>query len=144
MLGPWWGPMKPFCGYVNKDRVGTVFPGGGTHKHYMWSPNFFPPQVVGTLRSSIEMHSLPLLPFTPCLLPFLPVHCLHSLFAPFALCSLHKHYMWSSKFFPPQVVGTLKPSIEMHSLPSLPSLPVHYISTICDHQSFFHHRWWGP
>ena len=71
------------------------------------------------------------------------------------------------------MVGTLKPSIEillLHSLPFapfdplcslrspslpllpftpftpclLPSLPVCYISTICDHRSFFHHRWWGP
>ena len=35
MLGPWWGQTKPFCGYVNEDQVGTVLPGGGTHKHYM-------------------------------------------------------------------------------------------------------------
>ena len=42
------------------------------------------------------------------------------------------------------MVGTLKPSIEMLLLRSLPLLPVRYISTICDHRSFFHHRWWGP
>ena len=103
----------------------------GTHKHYMWSSKFFLPQMVGTLKPNIEMLLLRSLPFAP--------------------CSLHKHYMWSLKFFLPQMVGTLKPSIEMlllHSLPFapclLPSLPVCYISTICDHRSFFHHRWWGP
>ena len=80
ILGPWWVPTKPFCGYVNEDWVGTVLPGGGTHKHYMWSSKYFPPQVVGTLKPSIEMlllpllsvcsPSLPLLPFTPLILPW--------------------------------------------------------------------------
>ena len=211
MLGPWWGPTKPFCGYVNEDRVGTVLPGGGTHKHYMWSSKYFPPQVVGTLKPSIEMlllpllfvcfPSLPLLPFTPLILPwpcptgggdhtFALFTPLCSLFAPFPspllpelswsfpdpapqvvgtiqpsieilpigphllpstkilglwwglqspfaamwmeigwalyfkVVGTHKHYMWSSKFFPPQMVGTLKPSIEMLSLPSLPFAPL--------------------
>ena len=27
--GPWWGPMKAFCGYVNADGVGIVLAGGG-------------------------------------------------------------------------------------------------------------------
>ena len=159
----------------------------GTHKHYMWSSKFFPPQMVGTLKSSIEMLLFPLLPFTP----FTPLHSLCSSLLPFApftpLCSLnsldpsltlptgvgtiqpsieilpigphllpftkilalwwglqspfaamwmeigwalyfqvvgtHKHYMWSSKFFLPQMVGTLKPSIEMLLLPLLPFTP---------------------
>ena len=28
-LGPWWGPTKAFCGYVNGDWVGIVLPAGG-------------------------------------------------------------------------------------------------------------------
>ena len=153
----------------------------GTHKHYMWSSKFFPPQMVGTLKPSIEMLSLP---FTPCLLPLLHAHSLHSPLLPFApltplilpwpcpqvvgtiqpsieippigphllpftkilgpwwglqspfapmwmkiewalyfqVVGTHKHYMWSSKFFLPQMVGTLKPSIEMLSLPFTPCL----------------------
>ena len=157
----------------------------GTHKNYMWSSKFFLPQMVGTLKPSIEMLSLPFTPFTPCLLPLLHVCSLHSPSLPFAaltplilpwpcpqvvgtiqpsieitpigphllpftkilglwwglqspfaamwmeigsalyfqVVGTHKHYMWSSKFFPPQMVGTLKPSIEMLSLPSLPFTP---------------------
>ena len=157
----------------------------GTHKHYMWSLKFFLPQMVGTLKPSIEMLSLPFTPFAPCLLPLLHVCSLHSPSLPFApltplilpwpcpqvvgtiqpsieippigphllpftkilglwwglqspfaamwmeigwalyfqVVGTHKHYMWSSKFFPPQMVGTLKPSIEMLSLPSLPFTP---------------------
>ena len=29
ILGPWWGPMKAFCSYVNGHWVGTLLPGGG-------------------------------------------------------------------------------------------------------------------
>ena len=134
----------------------------GTHKHYMWSSKFFLPQMVGTLKPSIEMLSLPSLPFaplTPLILPWpcpqvvgtiqpsieiLPIgpHLLPftkilgpwwGLQSPFAamwmeigwalyfqVVGTHKHYMWSSKFFLPQMVGTLKPSIEMLLLPFTP------------------------
>ena len=144
----------------------------GTDIHCKWSPNFFPPQVVGTLKPSIEMHSLPLLPvhspslplcspslpwsfpdpapqvvgtiqpsieippIGPHLLPFTrilgPWWGLQSPFAPmwmeigwalyFQVVGTHKHYMWSSKFFLPQMVGTLKRSIEMLLLPFTPCL----------------------
>ena len=133
MLGPWWGPIKPFCSYVNEDRVGTVLPGGGTHKHYMWSSKYFPPQVVGTLKRSIEMlllpllsvcsPSLPLLPFTPLILPwpcptgggdhtFALFTPLCSLFAPFP-SPLLPSLPWSFPDPAPQVVGTIQPSIEI-------------------------------
>ena len=39
----------------------------------------------------------------------------------FQVVGTHKHYMWSSKFFPPLVVETLKPSITFGLLPSLPA-----------------------
>ena len=29
ILGPWWGPTKVFCGYVNGHWVGILLPGGG-------------------------------------------------------------------------------------------------------------------
>ena len=133
MLGPWWGPTKPFCSYVNEDWVGTVLPGGGTHKHYMWSSKYFPPQVVGTLKCSIEMlllpllsvcsPSLPLLPFTPLILPwpcptgggdhtFALFTPLCSLFAPFP-SPLLPELPWSFPDPAPQVVGTIQPSIEI-------------------------------
>ena len=195
----------------------------GTHKHYMWSSKFFLPQMVGTLKPSIEMLSLPFTPFTPCLLPllhvcslhspslplllFTPLHSLHSPllpslpFAPltplilpwpcpqvvatiqpsieilpigphllpftkilglwwgiqspfaamwmeigwalyFQVVGTHKHYMWSSKFFLPQMVGTLKPSIEMLSLPSLPFTP---LRSLCSPSLPLHAPWreWG-
>ena len=140
MLGPWWGPTKPFCSYVNEDRVGTVLPGGGTHKHYMWSLKYFPPQVVGTLKPSIEMLLLPLLsvcsPSLP-LLPFTPWPCptgggdhTFALFTP--LCSLFATFPspllpelpWSFPDPAPQVVGTIQPSIEMSPIgPYLLPLP---------------------
>ena len=41
----------------------------------------------------------------------------------FQVVGTHKHYMSSSKFFPPLVVGVLKPSITFVSLPSLPLAP---------------------
>ena len=139
MLGPLWVPTKPFCGYVNEDQVGTVLPGGGTHKHYMWSLKYFPPQVVGTLKPSIEKLLLPLLsvcsPSLP-LQPFTPWPCptggedhtfalftpLCSLFAPFP-SPLLPELPWSFPDLAPQVVGTIQPSIEMppigpHFLPS--------------------------
>ena len=28
ILGPWWGPTKTFCGYVNADGLGIVLAGG--------------------------------------------------------------------------------------------------------------------
>ena len=172
----------------------------GTHKHYMWSSKFFLPQMVGTLKPSIEMLSLPLTPFTPCLLPLLHVCSLHSPSLPFApltplilhwpcpqvvgtiqpsieippigphllpftkilgprwglqcpfapmwmeigwalyfqVVGTHKHYMWSSKFFPPQMVGTLKLSIEMLLLPLLPFTP---FAPLCSLRSPW--REWG-
>ena len=39
----------------------------------------------------------------------------------FQVVGTPKYYMWSSKFFLPQVVGTLKPSITFGLLPSLPA-----------------------
>ena len=42
----------------------------------------------------------------------------------FQVVGTHKHYMSSSKFFPPLVVGALKPSITFISLPSLPLAPL--------------------
>ena len=147
--------------------------------------------MVGTLKPSIEMLSLPLLPFTLLhslhspslpLLPFAPFTPLHSLcspsnlpyrnaFTPFTpLCSLNSldpsltltHRWWG-----------IQPSIEIPLLAPICSpspkfwtcggvykallllcewrLGGHctsrwwgYISTICDHQSFFCHRWWVP
>ena len=126
MLGPWWGPTKPFCGYVNEDRVGTVLPGGGTHKHYMWSSKYFPPQVVGTLKPSIEMLLLPLLSVCSLCCPSLPwsfpdpalqgvgIILLLSLlpFAPFP-SPLLPELPWSFPDPAPQVVGTIQPSIEI-------------------------------
>ena len=32
ILGPWWGPTKAFCGYLNGHWVGILVPGyGDTH-----------------------------------------------------------------------------------------------------------------
>ena len=42
----------------------------------------------------------------------------------FQVVGTHKHYMSSSKFFLPLVVGALKPSITFVSLPSLPLTPL--------------------
>ena len=78
----------------------------------------------------------------------------------FQVVGTHKHYMWSSKYFLPQVVGTLKPSIEMLSLPLLcvcsflllllpvhsPSLPFPPLCSLnsLDPSLTLPHRWWGP
>ena len=43
----------------------------------------------------------------------------------FQVVGTHKHYMSSSKFFPPLVVGALKPSITFVSLPLGPLAPSH-------------------
>ena len=61
------------------------------------------------------------------------------------------NYMSSSKFFPPLVVGALKPSITLVSLPSLPlaplplplltSLPSLPLTPSCPLPP---QRWWGP
>ena len=184
ILAPWWGLQSPFAAMWMEIGWALYFQVVGTHKHYMWSSKFFLPQMVGTLKPSIEMLSLP---FTPFLLPLLHVSSLCSLpspslpslpFAPltplilpwpcpqvaiqpnieilpigphllpstkilglwwglqspfaamwmeigwalyFQVVGTHKHYMWS-KFFLPQMVGTLKPSIEMLLLPFTPFL----------------------
>ena len=140
---------------------------------------------MGTLKPSIEMHSLPSLPFTPCLLPSLPVCSLHSPSLPVCspslpllpftpLCSLHSlnsldpsltlpHRWWG-----PYNLVLKYPLLAPICSPS-PKFWAHggvykallflcewrlgghctsrwwgHISTICDHQSFFCHRWWVP
>ena len=48
----------------------------------------------------------------------------------FQVVGTHKHYMSSSKFYPPLVVGALKPSITFISLPSPPLTPSHSIHSL--------------
>ena len=167
ILGLWWGLQSPFAAMWMEIGWALYFQVVGTHKHYMWSSKFFLPQMVGTLKPSIEMLLLPLLP----LAPFTP------------LCFLCSPSLPSLPFAPltplinpwpcPQVVGTIQPSIEIppigpHLLPFTKILALWWglqsplqlcewrlgghctsrwwghISTICDHQSFFCHRWWVP
>ena len=85
ILGPWWGPTKAFCGYVNGHWVGLYFQVVGTHKHYMSSSKFFLPLVVGALKPSIILVSLPSLPLAPSHSPhflLLPSCSPHSLLLP--------------------------------------------------------------
>ena len=100
---------------------------------------------VGGLKGVRMMPSIEIPPIGPHLLPFTkilgPWWGLQSPFAPmwmeigwalyFQVVGTHKHYMWSSKFFLPQMVGTLKPGIEMLLLPSLPLLPFAPFTPLC-------------
>ena len=73
-----WAPgedlRRPFAAMWMEIGWALYFQVVGTHRHYMWSSKYFLPQVVGTLKSSIEMHSLPLLCVWSFLLFLLPVH----------------------------------------------------------------------
>ena len=125
ILGPWWGLQSPFAPMWMEIGWALYFQVVETHKHYMWSSKFFLPQMVGTLKPSIEML---LLPFTPCLLPLLHVCSLHSPSLPFAPLTPLIH-PWPC----PQVVGTIQPSIEIPPIgPHL--LPFTKILGL----------WWGP
>ena len=131
---------SPFPAMWMEIRWALYFQVVGTHKDYMWSSKYFLPQVVGTLKPTIEMLLLPLLsvctPLLP-LLPFTPL-ILHwpcptgggdhtfALFTP--LCSLFApipspllpELPWSFPDPAPQVVGTIQPGIEIPPIgPSL-------------------------
>ena len=93
----------------------------GTPNHSMMSSNFFPSQVVGTLKPSITCASLPLdppslpaspphslpCPLAPCLAP----HSLPCPLAPYLFAGGDTQPLYVIKLLPSQVVGTLKPSI---------------------------------
>ena len=92
--GPFSGIRGLFRGFAAFSRIHGLFADSrihlyfqvvGTHKHYMWSSKYFLPQVVGTLKPSIEMLSLPLLCVCSFLLPLLPVHSPSLPSLPFAL-----------------------------------------------------------
>ena len=128
--------------------------------------SIFLPQVVGTLKPSIEMLSLPLLCVCSFLLPLFPVHSPSLPFPP--LCSLNSldpsltlphrwwgpfHLVYKYPYWLPltKMLGPWWGTYEallwamwMKIGWALYFQVVGHISTICDHQSFFCHRWWVP